>query len=220
MYFVDWLAPYNASVVHVGGSLNALNEVRNGSYRDLDQFFNAGAYWRAADRYAPHNVYTNFANLDELNNAKGYTESNFTSFRRVDGAPAETPTATSVTINFSSALYNTAYAYNKSTNSYLRSLGGEPHLDREEGQLTPSVIIALRVNMRRVMEDGYREHIDTIGSGSAVVFQNGSAEEVTWHKKDRGSPLTLTDKDGKEVSLIRGQTWIAAVPESGGVTWQ
>ncbi|HEY5695624.1 MAG TPA: DUF3048 domain-containing protein, partial [Candidatus Saccharimonadales bacterium] len=30
MYYVDWLAPFNASVAHVGGSLFALNEVRNG----------------------------------------------------------------------------------------------------------------------------------------------------------------------------------------------
>ena len=43
MYYVDWLTPYNASVAHVGGSYRALQLVRNGSYRDIDQFFNAGA---------------------------------------------------------------------------------------------------------------------------------------------------------------------------------
>lgn len=58
MYYVDWVAPYNASVAHIGGSAAALAEVRNGSYRDIDQFFNAPYYWRATDRYAPHNVYT------------------------------------------------------------------------------------------------------------------------------------------------------------------
>ena len=34
----------------------ALKEVRGGNYRDIDQFFNAGAFWRADDRAAPHNV--------------------------------------------------------------------------------------------------------------------------------------------------------------------
>lgn len=221
MYFVDWFAPYNASIAHVGGSLNALNEVRSGNYRDLDQFFNAGTYWRATDRYAPHNVYTNFERLDALNSAKGYNESVFTSFKRVDGSPAETPTASTIAINISSALYNTAYTYDKASNSYLRSLGGEPHLDREAGQINPSVVVALRVNMRRVLEDGYREQIDTTGSGSAVVFQNGTAQEVIWHKADRTTPLTLTDNEGNEVPLVRGQTWIAAVPESSGsISWQ
>lgn len=221
MYYVDWLAPYNPSIAHVGGSLNALNEVRNGNYRDIDQFFNGGSYWRATDRYAPHNVYTSFEKLDALNASKGYTKSDFTSFPRTDGASSETPNATNVSINFSSALYNTAYTYDKTTNTYARSLAGEPHLDREAGQISPSVVVALRVNMTLVMEDGYREQIETSGSGEATIFQNGTATPATWHKTDRSSPLTLTDQEGKEIPLVRGQTWIAAVPLSGGsVSWQ
>lgn len=222
MYYVDWLAPYNPSIAHVGGSLNALNEVRNGSYRDLDEFFNSTTYWRASDRYAPHNVYTSFEKLDALNQAKGYTSSTFTSFPRTDGAPAAEPNATAISINFSSPTYNTAYTYDKENNRYLRSIAGAPHNDREAGQITPSVVIGLRVTMEQVMEDGYREHIVTTGSGSAVLFQNGIAEEVTWHKADRASPLSITDSAGKDISLVRGQTWIAAVPTSGGgsVSWQ
>lgn len=222
MYYVDWLAPYNASVAHVGGSAAALAEIRSGKYRDIDQFFNPGTYWRASDRYAPHNVYTNFDKIDALNKARGYTTSKFSSFPREDGKPAAEPNATSIAINFSSPTYNTSYTYDKANNRYLRSLGGVPHNDREAGQLAPSVVIALRVNMRRVMEDGYREQIDTIGTGTAVLFQNGTAKEVTWRKADRASPLLITDSAGKDIPLVRGQTWIAAVPTSGGgsISWQ
>lgn len=220
MYYVDWLAPYNASVAHVGGSQNALNEIRNGNYRDIDQFFNDGTYWRATDRYAPHNVYTSFKNIDALNEARGYTSSQFVSFPRTDGKPAEEPNARNISINFSSELYNTSYIYSKKNNRYLRSVGGVAHNDREAGQITPSVIIALRVTMQHVLEDGYREQITTTGSGSAVLFQNGTAKEVTWKKADRAAPLLLFDEDGKEVPLVRGQTWIAAVPTTGGdISW-
>lgn len=221
MYYIDWLAPYNASAAHIGGSANALKEIRSAGYRDLDQFFNAGSYWRATDRYAPHNVYTSFERLDALNQAKGYTESVFTSFARVDGTASEQPTATTVTINFSSADYNTAYTYDKVTNRYLRSVGGAPHLDREAGQISPAAVVALRVNMQLVMEDGYREQIDTTSGGDAVIFQNGTVRQATWRKPARAAPLTLTDQDGKEIPLVRGQTWIAAVPLQGGsVSWQ
>lgn len=221
MYYVDWLAPYNASVAHIGGSLFALREVRNGNYRDIDQFFNAGTYWRATDRYAPHNVYTSFAKLDALNAAKGYNESTFTGFTRTDGKASETPNATSITINISSPLYNTSYAYDKATNRYVRSLGGAPHLDREDGQITPSVVIAMKVNMTRILEDGYREDITTTGSGAATIFQNGVAQEVTWNKASRAAQITFTDANGKDVPLLRGQTWISAVPNgSGSVAWQ
>ena len=97
-YLVDWIKPWDASIAHVGGSKRALDEVRNGSYRDLDQMLDASAYWRSSDRYAPHNVYTSFAKLDALNQSKGYTMSDFHGFSRVDGKPADTPNATSITI--------------------------------------------------------------------------------------------------------------------------
>jgi hypothetical protein len=221
MYYVDWLAPYNASVAHVGGSAFALKEVRNGNYRDIDQFFNGGSYWRATDRYAPHNVYTSFAKLDALNAAKGYTSSTFNGFPRVDGAASKTPNATSIAINISGPLYNTSYTYDNVNNRYNRMLAGVPHMDREDGQITPSVVIALKVNMSRVLEDGYREDITTTGSGAATIFQNGTAQDVTWTKPDRASQITFTDAAGKPVSLVRGQTWISAVPNgSGSVSWQ
>lgn len=221
MYYVDWLAPYNASVAHIGGSAASLAEIRNGTYRDIDQFFNAGYYWRASDRYAPHNVYTSFEKLDALNASKGYTQSTFQGFARTDGAPSKTPNATKLTIDISGPAYNTTYTYDKTTNKYSRFLAGEPHMDREDGQITPSVVIALKVDMIHVLEDGYRESITTTGNGGAIIFQNGSATEAVWHKSDRASPLTFTDASGKEIPLIRGQTWISAVPNQGGsVAWE
>lgn len=221
MYYVDWAAPYNATIVHIGGSAAALAEVRNGNYRDGDQFFNSAYFWRASDRYAPHNVYTNFQKLDGLNSAKGWTESKFTGFARADGKPSTTPNATSVAIDISSSLYNTHYDYDAATNTYARSIAGEAAMDREQGRITPSVVIAMKVNMSTVMEDGYRESITTSGAGSAVVFQNGTATDCTWRKNSRTEPLQFVDANGKEIALNRGQTWIAAVPNnSGAVAWQ
>jgi len=221
LYDVDWLAAFNAGIGHVGGSAAALAEIRNGSYRDLDQFFNPGSYWRSTDRYAPHNVYTSFEKLDALNAAKGYTTSTFTGFSRVDGVPVKTPDATSIDITISSYLYNSSYTYDKINNNYARSQAGEAHLDQESGQITPSVVIAMRVDETTVLEDGYRESITTTGSGDAVIFQNGTAIRATWHKADKLSQVNFTDANGIEIPLVRGQTWIAAVPNNGGdVAWK
>ena len=222
MYYVDWLAPYQASVAHVGGSHASLQEVRNGKYRDIDQFFNGSSYWRANDRRPPHNVYTSFEKLDALNASKGYKSSQFTSFARADGKASDKPNAVSIDINFSSSWYNTHYDYDRASNTYLRSIGGQASNDREEGRLAPSVVIALHVNETTVMEDGWRQSIVTTGTGTATVFQNGTVAECTWRKNDRFSPLELIDAAGKPVALNRGQTWIAAVPNSGGggVSWQ
>ena len=220
MYYLDWAAPYNASIAHIGGSAAALGEVRNGNYRDIDQFFNAAYYWRASDRYAPHNVYTSFEKLDALNTKKGYSSSSFTGFSRTDGKASTVPNATSIDMNFSSTWYNTHYDYDPATNTYLRSIGGAPSEDREKGRLTPSVVVALKVDMHTILEDGYRQSIQTTGTGTAYVFQNGTVTECTWRKNDRMSPLELLDASGKTILLNRGQTWVGAIPNSGGsVSW-
>ncbi len=222
LYYLGWAAPYQASIAHVGGSPNALSEVRNGAYRDIDQFFNAGSYWRAADRYAPHNMYTSGERLDALNSSKGYAQSEFTSFKRADGKPAEKLAASSVTINFSSALYNTSYAYDKESNSYIRSLAGTAHTDREAGQIAPKVVVALEVGAlaRSGNSDGY-EDLQTVGNGKAYVFQNGTVTEATWSRDNFRSELKLHDAEGKDIALNRGQTWVAAfTPGRGSIAWQ
>lgn len=221
-YFVDWLAPYQASVAHVGGSAQSLREIRNGKYRDIDQFFNADTYWRAADRYAPHNVYTNFKRLDALNKAKGYVSSDFNGLERTDNKPLEEIKASKITITFSGGPdYNTSYSYQRTCDCYTRTLGGVAHEDREEGQITPNVVIGMQVDMRQVMEDGYRESITTTGTGSAKIFQNGNITEASWRKTSRGSQLEFLDRNGKPFKFERGQVWIAAVPNGQGkITWK
>ncbi len=222
LYDLDWLAPYQGSLAHVGGSAEALQTIRSGSpWRDLDQFFNSGSYSRVSDRYAPHNVYTSMDRLHALETAKGFTSSTFTSFPRVDGTPTDKPSVSSVAINFSSALYNTTYTYSQGCNCYPRSQAGEPHLDREDGQIQPNVVVALHVDEVTIMQDGSRQKITTVGGGKADVFQNGTVIEGTWKKDSQASPLELLDAAGKPISLARGQTWIAAVPNSGGsISWQ
>lgn len=221
LYDVEWLAAFNTSIGHVGGSAAALAEIRNGAYRDIDQFFNPGSYWRTSDRYAPHNVYTSFEKLDALNAAKGYTTSTFTGFSRIDAKTSATLDATSIEITISSSLYNSAYAYNAKDNNYARSQGGEAHMDRESGQISPTVVVAMRVDESTNFEDGYRENINTIGSGTATIFQNGTAISATWHKPTKLDQITFTDATGNDIPLVRGQTWLAAVPNSdGNVTWK
>jgi hypothetical protein len=222
MYYVDWLTPYNASVAHVGGSYKALQLVRNGQYRDIDQFFNGGYYWRATDRYAPHNVYTSFSKLDALNKAKGYSSSQPKVFeRRDEDKIAPKQNASRVDISISGPLYNSAYVYDPAKKLYARFEAGVPHRDREKGQITAKVVIAMKVTMSTVFEDGYRESIATTGKGTAYVFQDGHVSQVTWKKESRSSQLSFIDANGEPFKLLRGNTWITAIPNGeGNVTWK
>lgn len=219
-YYLDWIAPFDAAIGHVGGSANALKTVRNGTFKDIDQFFNGASYWRATDRIAPHNVYTNFDRLDALNQKKGFNGSSFTAWPRKVSTPAAAPTASTVNITVSSPTYNVRYEYDKTTNTYIRFIGGAPSKDRESGQVTPSVVIALKVPTQIGFEDGYREQMTTEGHNAAYIFQDGTVTEGFWRKTGQKNQLAFYDKFGHIVALNPGQIWLTATAPEKSVTWQ
>lgn len=219
-YYIDWVAAFDASIAHIGGSENALEEVRNGTYKDLDQFFNSAYFWRATDRYAPHNVYTSAEKLNEANQAKDYTSSSFTGFERKDEEPSSAPDASSIDIDISYNLFNVHYDYDKPTNSYVRYQAGESHQDREAGQIQPKTVVVIKVPTEIAFEDGYREQMTTIGSGEATIFEDGTVHQGTWEKSDKKSQIVFKDSNGEVIKLNRGQTWISVIAPEKSVTWQ
>lgn len=226
-YYLAWATPFDASIAHIGGSFLALQEVRNGSFRDIDEFFNSSTYWRATDRYAPHNVYTSFERLDALNAQKNYATSNSQGFARqaipkrpsqVEQTPGDP--ANSLTVDISGPLYNSSYTYDATSKHYVRSQGGAPHVDREQGPITPKVVIVMKTKMSLGFEDGYREQIEVVGSGEAIIFQDGKVITGKWRKNSKGEQLQFTTQDDKPLALVRGQTWLTIIPDNRGVTWQ
>ena len=58
--------------------------------------------------------------------------------------------------------------------------------------------------------------IETIGTGTAYIFQNGSATKGTWSKASRASQIVFKDEKGNEISFAPGQLWISAIPRGIG----
>ena len=219
-YYADWAAGFDPSVAHVGGSPEALTMIRSGSYGvDIDQFFNASSYWRATDRSAPHNVYTSSDKLTALNASKSKTTSNFTFSPRIDEKKAATPSASSIAVAVSGGIFNVSYSYDSASNSYQRAQGGVAHTDREKGQIAPKAVVVMKTDIS-LAADGSHQIIATTGSGQVYVFQNGTVTEGTWSKSGPKDKLYFKDADGKEISLIRGQTWVTTVAKDKTVSWQ
>jgi hypothetical protein len=218
-YFLDWLRPFDATIVHVGGSQKSLRMVRDGSWKDMDQFANGKSFRRITEKRAPHNVYTSFENIDKFNQNKEYRLGEFQAFERKDEQKSSASSAPEIKLNVSSGNYNASFSYNPNNNSYLRSQGGKPHLDKSGAQIEPKVVIALVSPHNIVQEDGSRYSYKTIGTGTAVIFQDGNAQEVTWQKKDQASQLKFIDASGAEVKLNRGQTWITAIGDASKLSY-
>lgn len=210
-YYIRWARGFDASIAHVGGSAEALQMIRSPGYKDLDQFFNTGPYWRISQRYAPHNMYTSVPKLHDLEKAKGFTSTNFTGFPRKAEKPAATPTAKSIDFTISSPLYYAHYDYDATTNSYKRSEGGKPHIDEKSGaQLNPKVVIAI-VTPQGIDPDGIHTSYNMIGGGKAYIFQDGTVVDGTWSKESETAQIRFGDANGSPLGLNAGQTWITAV---------
>lgn len=220
-YYIDFAAPFDAGIAHVGGSPDALAQIRSGG-KDLDQFFNAGSYWRSSKRTSPHNVYTSFEKLDVLNQKKGYTGSKFTAWPRKPDKALATPTAKTIDIAISSTLYNSRYDYDPSSNSYLRSEGGKPHIstssesDGAGQQLKPKTVLVL---VMPYSTSGKYSVYGVNGSGAAYVFQDGGVTQGTWSKAARGSQFEFKDSAGQPLPLNAGQTWVTVVASANKVTY-
>ena len=157
-YYLEWDLPFDCTIVHSGGSDEALAALRRTGARELDE--STVYMWRetGSDRMW-NNLFTSASKLTRYNTERGWTSSNVKAFARYtpeendqalaenltcqanqDGAeiPADAENtdscdATAVTnirINFSGVpSYNTIYQYDTENNRYLRSYAnGEEHL--------------------------------------------------------------------------------------------
>ena len=217
-YYIEWALGFNASIAHVGGSPDALQDISTWNVQNLDEFYNAGAYERISSRDAPHNVYTSIAQLNQLETSKGFTTSKYTGFPRKMESPAKTPTATSIDLTFSADVYNVHYDYVAATNSYKRSEGGAPQIDVDQNgtqtQVTPKVVVAMIIpySLGALDSSGaYYSEYQVIGSGPVYIFQDGSVETGTWTKLGNSSQITFTASNGQVLPLNPGQTWIEAL---------
>lgn len=108
--------------------------------------------------------------------------------------------------------FDAQWDYDKSTNAYKRTMAGAPHVDSNDNQqLTAKNIVVLYTKESPSVDVHKHVYYQTIGTGKAILFQNGKQAEVTWAKKDRTSRLTFMDKKGKPVQFVRGRIWISII---------
>lgn len=216
-YYIDFFLPYDASIVHAGGSGQALAEVVSLGLKDIDHGANGGTFYRDSNRFAPHNLYSSRAKMLEAHNARGYGASTFTGLVRKAEKKSEAPSARAVDVNISSFLYNPRFDYDAATNSYLRSMAGRPHMDENGKQINPKVVIVLVMPHHYA---GIYSVYETVGSNKAFIFQDGIVTEGIWEKTTRNAQFKFGDANGSPIGLNPGQTWmtLATTPDRVTIT--
>lgn len=108
--------------------------------------------------------------------------------------------------------YGIEWNYDTTTNSYKRINGGQPHTDLETKQQLTAKNVVIQFAKETVGVDGHGHLLyGTIGTGEALIFQDGNVIQGTWKKPQRLSKTVFYDEDGREVALVRGPVWIEVV---------
>ncbi len=228
-YYVSWASEYRAALGHFGGDWRAIKYVReiDGELLfdvDLALHGSSSAYWRDESRRAPFNAYTSTDRLRSAADARGAPE------LMLDGLPgrpfgddlpaSKRPTSGSINVPYRHGA--SSYVYDHESNSYLRSIAGEPQRDVLDGsRVSARNVIVQFVGMSYNKQARYnRVVMEHIGSGRAIVFRDGLAIEATWHKKSEKDLTRFMDTAGNEISLVRGPIFIQVVPDGAKVSYE
>jgi hypothetical protein len=220
-YFVSKSLEHQAIYVHIGGSEEAYNFIKEERIDDINEFVDFQPFWRTQDREPPHNLYTSTIKLRKEANKLGYVEMikkqdyqfETDSNEKLSGKPAN-----SIVIPYNST-YTVSYKYKPELTRYLRFINNEPHIDAQtKKQLAVDNIIIQFAKTKIIDEEG-RLAVDFIGKGKGLLFFKGSSEEITWEKLNLESRTVFLDKEGNRKALTPGNVWIQIVPSDLGVQY-
>lgn len=144
------------------------------------------------------------------------------SFKQADQA-ASSPSPSQISFDFWTNYkdYSVSWNYDSAKNVYLRSNGGQKHLDFNTGEVlsAKNIVIQFAKDTRGIDEHGHNLY-EVIGSGKGMLYQNGTSQEITWSKANRLSRTIFKDSSGKEINFVPGRIWIEILPIGNKISYE
>jgi|SRR3989344_920206 len=221
-YFAQIADEWGALYAHVGGSNEAIAQIKKGLYKNLDdanEYYNGDFFPRRKDRSEPHHIFTSTEKLQELIAFHKYSNvANFQPWEFKDDSPIATSTVSKISIDFSRPGYEAGWEYDPLSNSYKRLQYFEPHIDEaSKQQITAKTVIIQIVEVTPVPKDPLLQiNIDLISGGRAIIFQDGIYFDGKWRKES--GRTRFYDLLGQEIKFNRGPIWVELLPEDKVVT--
>ncbi|PKM87460.1 hypothetical protein CVU83_02995 [Candidatus Falkowbacteria bacterium HGW-Falkowbacteria-2] len=202
-YFVSWAEEIGALYIHVGGSPEALDQIRAANLFDLNEFFNGSYFKRNASRPAPHHVMIGADSWRSYLDRRGLVETSAEPWLFKEEGDHATSSA-DINLQFSLS-YRPMWRYDAENNDYQRFFNGEESKDGEDDIRAKNIIIQ-NVDSR-VLDAAGRLRLDVIGTGEAAICQDGVCSDGTWRKSGRNRTRFYYE-NGEEIKLNPGMTWI------------
>lgn len=241
-YYIPEATEWDSILIHFGGVCYMKDRITAPDINNIsgtNQYGTGGgapganAFFRTADRKAPHNAYTTAPNIVNVCAQLGYSLNireglyNAKHFTFADGANTleqyGQAAAAANTIDLSKIFTYTksAFTYNPADGMYYKTLHGKAQTDGLDGQqLKFANVIVQNTKWCRLDDKGYLyfQNIDNTSDG--YYFTRGKAIHVTWQKAGDYAPTVYYDDLGNEIQLNEGKTYIAIAQAGRPVIFQ
>lgn len=173
--------------------------------------------------------YAKFAKLLEAAKDYGYRlENKFVGYKHAAEAGIDQrPKGGHLRVAFAGP-FAAEYDYDRDTNSYLRTWGNVPDVDRNNKQRNaPKNVIVVMAKSEQI--EGQYNNIqlgdpwyDQTDSGDAFYYMNGEQLRGTWKKdkSDINSKLFFFDESGNEMNFVPGQMWVEVLEPGQALRWE
>lgn len=226
-YFINLAHGLGAIYVHLGGSFQAYDILKSGYINSIDLITNGNYMWRDAARRKnlglEHSAFTSGEKLVQAINKKGYNTQIDNNYKFKMNFSNDSPVlsgkdATKLIAKFS-GYKSTVFDYDEKNQTYLVSQFDKPQMDGNKNiqNSKPNVII-LRAETSQVPKTELL-NINLIGSGEGYYMSHGKIIEINWKRNNDNELFTYSTKDGKDVPLLKGQTYVCVMTKTAPVTF-
>src|SRR3989339_1088699 len=224
--FISFVQGWDVIYAHWGGSHFALDTLKETAVDNLDALPDYGnAFYRKSAIPMPHNGFTSASRVlraaEKLkfnlknSGAEIFPHLSFDEDKCQAGDCAREKT---LSLGFPGQ-FGVEYKYKPEENAYFRYRGGTPEIDKNDGRQVKAKVVAVMKTTSKQIEGQYND-VTVIGSGEALVYQNGLENKGRWQKKSALAPLKFLTDDGQEIKFTPGQIWLEVAQTNQEIIWE
>ena len=204
----DLLAQFNSPLFATsGGNRGSREALGNSTLVDIGAATHGALFYRTG-RSAPHNLFTNPANLWSVGSGEDYetgSPSPVLRFREPgDPIPGDPRPANGVTINYG----HTTVEYAWDGSGWARSQDNSPTVDTAGVRAKPATVIVQFTVYVSSAADAESPEAITLGQGQAWIFTDGQVVPAVWRRNELLDVFEYVDNSGNFITVLPGQSWI------------
>lgn len=199
-------------LAYSGGAPNVVRVVNEADLVPIDETRGGDAFERDPSRPAPHNLYASTKALYRV--ARSHEPAPEPIFTYAEELEIRSRRVSRVHLPFSSTYADVWWSWSRREHAWVRAHGDEPHLDEDGEPISAANVVVQLVEVVIGPHGGITPHLELTGSGRAYVLRDGRLVVGRWERPSLREPTRFLTKDGTEIPLAPGRTWVELLPSS------